>query len=301
MITLIQGDKKRFDIQGQSIKAIQFDSTNVRTSGSTAVCNDFGAVDVSIVLYQGGKETTIASGSLQPLAMASGFQNSSWIQSFGLSPVPLLAGGTGSSFQTGMINFGGTINLRGNDKMTVEVRCNSGFLPNSTSNVNASTLVVAGVEGIGLQWVTPKIQYQTIGNNESNFRQNIGDNCTSLHYVNIAESSNLSAVQPISNLRIFSDRYNVNDSLTNLLSKRTQQFQSLSESNSRCSNFQLINQEVDDCRVELDLVPAQVTTGENYVVWSTFDTGEKQVQRAKRSKAKHTAKAMRKLRRNPRG
>jgi hypothetical protein len=300
MITLIQGDKKRFDIQGQSIKAIQFDSTNVRTSGTAALCNDFGAVDVSIVLYQGGKETTIASGSLQPLAMASGFQNASWIQSFGLSATALLAGSTGSSFQSGMINFGGTINLRGNDKLTVEVRCNTGFLP-ANSNTSTSNLVVAGVEGIGLQWVTPKIQYQTIGNGESNFRQNIGDNCTSLHYVNIAEVSNLTAVQPISNLRIFSDRYNVNDSLTNLLSKRTQQFQTMGEASLRCSNFQLINQEVDDCRVELDLVSAQVTTGENYVVWSTFDTGEKQVQRAKRSKAKHTAKAMRKLRRNPRG
>lgn len=300
MISLIQGDKKRFDIQGQSIKGIQFDGLLKRSSGSAVTFLNYGAVDITIVLYQNGKETTVASGALKPLAMASGFGTGTFRYASGTDAIPLLSGSTGTSFQPCFLDFGGVINLRGNDKLTVECRVNTGFCPANT-NLSATSIVASAVEGIGLQWVTPKIQYQTIGNGESSFRQNIGDNCTSVHFINTGETSNLTAVQPLSNVRIFSDRYNTNDSLTNLLSKRAFSFQYDSVAEMYNGSFELVSEEVDDCRVELDLASAQVTSGHNFVVWSTFDTGENQVKRAKISRAKHQAKAMRKLRRNPRG
>lgn len=302
MITLVQGEKKRFDIQGQSIEGIQFDTicTKVDT-GALPYCN-LGAVDVSIVLYQGGSETTICSGSLLPLVMASGFKTTQFSCANSTSGLTILggSGATLSSLQPTSIDFGGVINLRGSDKMTVEVRCNTGFVSaTATKRQNTSSnMTISALEGIGLQWVTPKIQYQTIGNGESNFRQNIGDNCTSIHFINTNITSTSSVNQPISNLRLFSDRFNVNDSNNQLLSKRSSQFATVGAVANRFSSFEVLDREVDDCRVELDLVPANVLTGENYVVWRTFETGTSQVKRAKSSRAKHQAKSMRKITRN---
>lgn len=299
MITLIQNEKKRFDIAGQSIKGIQFDAFVQKTaSGGSAYC-DLGAVDVSCVLYQGGKETTIFSGSLKPLAMASTFLTSSWPYANGTASIVLSTGATATSLQPVSIDFGGVINLKEGDKMTVEARVNTGFV-GTNQNASTSNLTVSALEGIGLQWVTPKIQYQTIGQGESNFRQNIGDNCTSIHYVNTDTTSDVTSAQPISNLRLFSDRYNVNDSNSQLLSKKYLQFNG-AYLVARFNNYQILTQEVDDCRLELDLVPANVSTGQNYIVWRTFETSEKQVTKAKKSRSKHVAKALGKLRTGRRG
>tara|TARA_B110000902_G_scaffold57447_1_gene67210 strand:- start:247 stop:1149 length:903 start_codon:yes stop_codon:yes gene_type:complete len=299
MITLIQGEKKRFDIQGQSIKGLQFDTISIKSTSAADAFANLGAVDVSIVLYQGGTETTLCSGSLLPLVMASGFKNGHFLSAQGVAGLTTLVPTAGSmaTLQPTSIDFGGVINLRGNDKMTVEVRCNTGFCT-ANQNAGSSNMTVSAVEGIGLQWVTPKIQYQTIGNGESNFRQNIGDNVVSIHYINTSITTDTATAQPITNIRLFSDRYNVNDSNNQLISKRGAQFETTGDSGLRKSSFEILDREVDDCRVELDLNPNNVATGVNYVVWRTFSTGLGQVKRAKKSRSKHQAKAMGKVSRN---
>jgi hypothetical protein len=293
MLQINKGEKKRFDIVGQSIKAISFDSYMIANAVNKAPSGaKLSSVDVTAILHQGGRETTLFSGSLLPLHMESNFTNNSFGTSYSYTDLVLkTASVKGERIYAASVNLGGVINLSGSDKISVEVRTHSDVFSPGDSDEGASYMNVSAVEGIGLQYVTPTIKTVTIGSGEGNFRHTIGDNCTGLTLVHTGGDSTTTPIYK--SVRIYSDRYDLNDDYYNLVANRTRQMPGLSQD--RGNTFCILAQEVDKARIELDLESDNVEASENYVVYRQYETGRKLVSRASAKKQKHTRKAIAKV------
>lgn len=300
------GEKKRIELQGVDVKGIAFNaSITASSTGATGVAAgvgiDWDKVSVQATLYQNKKETTLFSGQLLPLLMESSFLESEWN---GVSSTTgtkkdhvMVAGATGVKnhrLMTGGIDFGGIINLRDDDKILLEVRVSSDAFA-STVDTSLSHLDVDSIEGIGLQYSTPVIHLISIGNGEGNFRHQLGDNTTSVMFLNTDKSGVLKADSVVSAYRLYSDRFDINDDYFQLLNKRVSTFVSYEEANDRSQSFMIFSGEVDKCRLELDLQAANVNVSKNYVAYRTFNTGRAIVSKARRREEKHVAHRIKKI------
>ena len=242
----------------------------------------------------GRKETTLFSGSLAPLCAESNFQNETFGAGGGYNIIKAKAASVkGEHLYYNSVDFGGTINLSGRDKITVEVRLHSDIFANGTyTDATNSYMSVDAVEGIGLQYVTPSIKVITIGAGEGSFRHTLGDNVTGISLLHMGTNTIASPVWQ--SVRLYSDRYDVNDDYNTLLGNRKRQMPG-STSDSRGQCFNILSREVDKCRVELDLNPTQVSASENVIVYRQYETGRKLVAKASAKKQKHTRKAIAKV------
>lgn len=247
---------------------------------------DLDKVHVNCLLFQDGKEITIFSGQLQPLAMESAFFDSEWDNCNPFFKTVYSKGANGF-LQIASVDLGGIINLRDDDKIVLEVRVQGDAIKGFD---NSSYLDCDVVEGIGLQYTTPQITSQAVGNGESKYQHSVGDNTTAVTFINSDINSVDESTSPIVTARLYSDRYDVNDDWSDLVQKRVKQLTTNAQQDTRGASFSILNSPVDKCRVEFDLNPSQVNTSENYVIYRTFSTCATLVGKAKRRASKHMAK-----------
>jgi len=304
MSLLVQiGEKKSLSFQSADIRGVDLVSYNTYgTSTGTGDSNvegiDWNRVYVNITLNQDGRSTTICATTVKPLAQHLNYMSSGWDYCSNGQTAYTISGSGGSAgdilIANARLDFGSVINLRGDDSLVVEVRVQNDCI--NTNYTTASYVEVDVMEGVGLQYTTPQFHTFAINGGESKFSHSIGDNCTAISLQNIDSSpTNMYSVSPWQNARVFSDRYNVNDDWGQLWSKRTAFFQTDAEATERHQSFVLSTETTDNTQVQLDLFPANNTTNENYLCYSTFFTNKKLVSKASSRAEKHAKKSVEKV------
>ena len=292
------GEKKSLTFASTDVRGISLVSYWSRASenGGTGDSNvegiDWSRVYINVVLNQGGKSTQICATTVKPLAQHLNFLNQSWLFCANGQGGQPYDQNTGTSIGDAMLDFGSVINLRGDDSLVCEIRVQSDAV---SSAVNPSTAYVEAdvIEGVGLQYITPKFETFAINGGESKFSHSLGANVTAVTLQNIASRPQISfETSPWQNARLFSDRYNVNDDWGQLWSRRNQYFDG---DFYRYQSFVLSLETTDDTQVQLDLFPSNNTTNENYLCYTSYETCEKLVVEASRRSKKHEAKAIRKI------
>ena len=294
------GEKKSLTFSSTDVRGVNLTSYNVGVNGPggggtgdpNVVGIDWSRVYINVVLNQNGKSTQICATSVKPLAQHLNFLNSTFDYSANaqaqgryteLEPP--------TSIAQALLDFGSVINLRGDDSLVVELRVQSDAVSEQfslTSYVEADV-----IDGVGLQYVTPKFETFAINGGESKFSHSLGENVSAVTLQNIATRPTTSfSFTPWQNARLFSDRYNVNDDWGQLWSKRNSLFEVRTE---RYQSFVLSLETTDDTQVQLDLFPLNNRTNENYLCYSSFDVCKTLVGEASRRAKKHEAKTIRKI------
>lgn len=305
-VQLKSGEKKRMELSGIDVTGFTFNAYAVGTTANSAIVQgdvNIDEVTVSATLYQNGQETTLFSGQLLPLVLESSFAESEWSNADYLgttTPHTLLAHASGVKpieLHTFGIDLGGIINLRGKDKILLEVRVNNNAF-SGKADTSLSYFDIDTIEGIGLQYTIPTIHQISVGNGESTFRHAMGENVTGITFINTDKSGVTEANKVINNVRLFSDRFDINDDYFALLNKRVAQLPTRAQSDARHQSFLLFGGECDKARIEFDFNASNVNTSKNYVVYRSYQTGRTMITKAQMRAEKHHSKRMMKVAKN---
>jgi hypothetical protein len=293
------GEKKSLTFKSTDIRGVDLVSYNVqdntgegRGQGDPNVEGiDWSRVYINITLNQGGHSHTIAATSVKPLAQHLNYLSNEFRYCANEQMVSDYDGDTKIGGAT--LDFGGVINLRGEDSLVVEIRVQSDCV-NTNWSTTASYIEMDGLEGVGLQYTTPIFKTFAINGGESKFSHSIGENTTAVSIQNISSSpSTDKAYSPWQNARLFSDRFNTNDDWGQLWSKRVSLFESAQDT--RYQSFVISLETTDDTQIQLDLFPLNNQTNENYVCYSQFLTNATIVRDASRRAKKHAEKSIQKI------
>ena len=291
------GEKKSLtfsstDVRGITLNSYNFQGTSTGGGDPNIYTIDWSKVYINITLRQNGVSKTICATAVKPLAQHLNYFNGTWDSCANAQNAATLSlDQNGNRIQGCPLDFGCVINLRGDDSLVVEVRLQSDCISN---NVSGTSYVEADViEGVGLQYSTPRFSTFAINGGESKFSHSIGDNACLVSLQNIASQPSETADQsPWQNARLFSDRYNVNDDIGQLATKRVSMFPTEVYRN---QSFVLSAETTDSTQVQLDLFPTNNRTNENYLCYTTYDTDAKLVATAERRAKKHAKKSIEKV------
>lgn len=244
------GASDRHELRGLAIIGFIINAYLVHATVNTAfvltsnVC-DFVQVSVSAELKRGGRTITVFNDALYPLAYESGFKTGSIyeIQEANHTPVVLVVQ-TAALFHTivmsAAIKLHDVICLTGSDELVFEVQPNSGALLATVSSAN-SWIEWDVIEGIGNGVSVPIIQTQSVRAAETKSPFPCGDNVISAAFINKDKVGVTSAVQVLETANMSSDKLNIADSYTELLSKRARQFETTANHQARNQSFILFD------------------------------------------------------------
>ncbi len=277
------GEKTRIDLTSKNISKLMFVAHAKAASGlsSSTSLIDWEKINVTGILKQANREYNIFNGNLFTLLKESAIFSNDWAQIS--TPLTLVSGV--SAIQYGFIDFGGILNLDNDDKLSVDIRTNDDIW--AASATGDSYLEFSEIEDIGLQYVLPKINVLAVKAAETVFAETLGDNVTSIVFINDDKTGVLTADKIIDSVQIKSDRYNANKNYTDLLVERIDKYPSLTAANARAQSFSLVKDELDKCSIELNLVSGSVTSGNNYVVYRNFEAPAQTVAKASVKAQRH--------------
>jgi len=275
------------------------------TAATALAATDFlpSGLNITVTHYTGTKSTTILDGNLEPYVMESvlgkaGLQYLTLATSPARTRIITLAQTTGVKEQAIIpmyINFGCTIDLKGNDKL--EVRLQSlGSEYSSNIDTAVSYVYCDLAEGTEEQWAIPQIVQRTVNGTELTNTFDLGDGVSGIAFINTDKTSLLAAANVIANVVINSeDGFQKNATYDELYSERVAM---MPENEHRCmaqsqillrtANRTLLNR----VNMRCTFVSGSVTSGKNFIISRRFVTSPSMVQNYKSSRQARMAKTM---------
>ncbi len=298
-----QGETKTFEFSNVSISGISLDSFIQHTTANTAFVAgdgfDYNNIDVNIQLHRNGRKHEIFHDNVLPALLASNFHKSTFQYLYNKSGNPVgtvtLAAASGvdeTAIVPAKLDFGGVVNLKGSDKITVEVRVGDSVLTNADSST--SYITIDYIPGVGLEWETPVIKVVTVDDSQKKQTHSFGMNVTELTFINLDKTSNLVADQVIDNIDLDSDRLSLDLTDKELHAIRDTEFQAKGVGQERCQCFSLLRGEVDECQIVVDYDTANLNGSKNFWVARSFVHDPIAIKRSEKSYAKHSRYARRK-------
>lgn len=279
IITMLQNETRSISVKNRTISGVNGYATMVHGTANTALQQgyfDMSKVQVKVTLKRGGREFTLAMDNLKVLAFESGFFSSQF-ESFAPSntastPLVLLAPAVGV-FSMGIvpwvIEFGGPINVSGNDELLIEMQTTG--IWNSALNTTTSSFSFGDVETIGVEKYTPYIKSKSISPGDSTAIVDAGSNIMGVAFINFDKTTILSADACINSVQLNSDRVSMSLAYNELLTRRADQFNTAAAAALRSQSFYIAQaEEMDRVRVDLNLTSANITNGNNYIVTRNF-------------------------------
>lgn len=296
---------RNLDIQNESVRGITTSGIMVKavlvnSSGtSTSADVDFSKSIIKVILNRGGRQYVILQSNLKILGLASNLD--------GLLQYAFAGGGFNipsslGSMQSFIIPFGGHINLKGDDFIYVEVQNLAGLF---TSTIAATSFLdVRLIKSVGYEQFIPSITTMVIQANETTRNYDLGDNIIKACLLNYDKTDFTNNV--VSNLTFSSDRLNENYTFMDLVTFKLSRYktQLLGDTNPDLSSringdqcFTLIDfasthggifQQV---QFDINFNSAQVTAGNNYIVYWSYYTTPEILAKAANMEAKHLKKA----------
>ncbi len=246
---------------------------------------DYTAISVKAVLRRGGRDLVLFNESLKNLVSLSEWDSPIWEMMNGLAGPIFLAGSAITSTSTILIpikfDFGGIINVDGDDELTIQVKASEGCF-SSTQAVPANCFIEFDViEGVGLETETPYINSRVIEAGQSNPTFDLGDNVKEILIANYDKTNFLSSTAVLVDMSIDSDKWSRNDSYNEMLTRNQAQFQDVIQSLYRYQSFRIYSgYELDRVKLNLKLNSPNVAASKNYVLWYSFETNDHVVTKA---------------------
>lgn len=273
----------RYTVRNKSIDGFTITPVLVGGGNLSSSYLDLTQLQLKITLRRNGSETVLANTTLQNLAMMSEFFGPLWSFIFPtVTGVSLLAGPTKAMVPL-RIDLGGAINLTGNDELTVEWQLNNTAFFTATNVTAASSFIqLDECETQEIEWITPVMSVSVIEGSQQNVSYNLGENILSVLLLNYDKTTVLDGAAVVNNIQLSSNRVNKNDNYYELLTKQYSYHSTSAEAVTRVQNFCIYSggDEIDNVKLDLNLVTGNVTSSKNFVLTRSFITDNWLVTRA---------------------
>ncbi|TXG99097.1 MAG: hypothetical protein E6R08_02870 [Nevskiaceae bacterium] len=276
------------ELRNRTIRNFSFKVLAKKTAVNTAVTNsevDLEQVTIVGTLHRGGVQHVLFSGALNVLAMESSWDKALWdIVAPGstthIKLVPAAAGVSEVIMLPTEVDLVHPINLSGDDVFVLQVNVTN-RLYDAALDTSGSVIEFDAVEAVGLEYMLPYINQRAIQGGEGRVQLSIGDNVQRVVYLNMDKTNVNEASAPIAQFGVVTDRWSQNDNYHELLAGRVKDFVNITEANKRLQCFEMLSgPEFDKTTMDLTLIPANVTAGNNWIVTRQFTVNPKQVKLA---------------------
>ncbi|HAF28114.1 MAG TPA: hypothetical protein DCG75_03610 [Bacteroidales bacterium] len=304
------GEQRDHDYKNVDLRGFRFNIELVANAFSKTVAQlraafDMSKIDVNIVLTSAkGKRLILMTGDLQTLAMETNFNDNSfdYVHPDSTQAIDLLTGAA-DKYQKILIPvelmLGQAINVRGGASIKLEVNFRQDCVVDAAViNTALATINVSEMTAIGVQWTTPITEVHLIPQNQTEFKLALGDNVTSITFINKDKDSVKTADQVIKDVRFVSDRFNAMKTYYDLLCDRVDSVHHDYDAGHMLRNQSFIlfsGSEMDRAEMTINLEALNVNTGQNYVVVRKYNMYKKVVREGIRRTAKHESKLDEKL------
>lgn len=281
-------------VTNQNVTGLDFSGILVGGTNNNYAAPDFSKCIVSAVLHRNGTQQSIVQGNLEALLKAQYFFDDRFetlTQTTGSAGGDIVvtksASVKGQTLHTLQLNIGGIINLKGSDRLEVELQWTQAAASGSLDGT--SYLTIDTIEGIGLEYFTPQVKTYAVQAGQNEWTRGLGNNVQSVHFLNFDKSDTLTTNNVVEVAQFKSDKLNYSKNTQQLIAERNGQ----SEQNlSRYQSFALYAgaHELDGAAIELRLADSNVTAGNNYIVVRTFKVHKQVVAKARAKSRKHARK-----------
>jgi hypothetical protein len=250
------------------------------------------------VLRRGGQEITLFNETLKNLVLLSHLRNNVY---YALDPF-----GNGFVYQNlasteGILpmrfDFGGCLNLVGDDEFIISWQLNSGFF-NPAVNIDTAQSYISldETETDEIEYITPITYTQVIEANQTNPTYSLGDNVLNIILANYDKPSFLTSEKVVNSLKLTSDKLSKDDSYNEIVTKAISYYPTIAEAGNRYQNWIVYQgvEELDNVQLNLNLQTANVNASKNFVLVRRFITSSWLVTRATMIEANRNAKAEKK-------
>lgn len=289
-----------WNVQGKSLSGINLTAQILKTTTNSAITGSpFNAnlVTVKATLKRGGDTLPICNNKLNYLGADSTlgselFKVFSIDQATGGVVTVAAAMSVSAVLQVDyMIDFGGIINLKGNDVLVIEVNVPNAVLDSSVYTLASCNVSYDIIEAIGQEGAygqgTPTMEVYVIQASSSQEQLGLGNGIHRVGIYNLDKLSYTDANAVWLNAVLTSDKYSRNDTQRELVAKSLWRPQ-LAAADREFQNFTLFDGMVlNDCALNLSLNGANVTANNNFVVYRRFVGSQLIVDRYMASVNKH--------------
>jgi hypothetical protein len=275
------GELRTLEVINRTVRGVLLKAYCVSSAvnvDNSATPMDLSKVNFSAKIVGRGNDIKIAQDKLQPLAMFSAFTEASFLDAkIGTAPTVLLAHGAaakGTYMMVVKVDFGGPINLKGNEKLIVDIEVVAGAFA-SGIDTSVSYIQADEIETYGLEILTPSIVSKSVANGESANSYSFGDHVNDICFINIDKTDVLAASQVIASYSLVAKKLNVSENAVALHAKRYSLFKNKTDADARCMSFMIGNYEtaLDDVRFDVQFNQSNVASGKNFVLcrkWLAF-------------------------------
>jgi len=299
-----EAETRTLTLKNSSVSGVSMKFFSRHTTANTAFSGeqvDLSKVNCKVTLRREGKpQHIIYSDQVKPWVLSSGYYNGQIENVVDSSFTVLKAAASGVDEEIinyFTLNFGGVVNLKGEDSLNVEFHFISGASASTVSN-SESFMEFDPIEAIGYEIGTPEISTHSIAASQSREQIELGNDVTGVCFVNYDKTGNLEASSPITSVTLSSDRLNLHDNYYELLAKRSEKFQSDAVADKRDMNFYLyegLGEEIDTARLDLNMVSGNVNAGKCFIVCYRLHVTPETLSKASAMSDKHESEDIAKV------
>lgn len=234
--TIIGNTADNFEVSNKSVRRLALDvvaTTTATPSSSNFI--DLSQIQIVMEIQQAGRREVMFSGPLSFLGRFCSYFNggfSSWATPYNAYQTVA----TNKQLVSLCIDLGHTINLLGNDKITVRINQQNGWCGSAVTA--ASTYInYEWRDSIGIQEYIPVFDIKLGITNAGQDTFSPGDNVIQYGYVSSLVTGPTDANSQFTYITLNSNNYKQDDTLYTLINRRQQQFESYAEAPLRYHTF----------------------------------------------------------------
>jgi len=225
---------------------------------------DLTKMIVRAILTRGGKETKLFNLNMVELVTISHYYNARFNMLDSGSSIGITTAGRGIfPYRFGL----GTMNLKGADKIELEVELKEGFF---TANVEetSSYLRIEPFKAIGVEYSTPEITAYGLEPNIEQSRLSLGNGISKiLFYAKGSVAVPIDGDQALASIALRCDKINRSEKFVDLVNRRFDEFNVDVNANSRGENIMIHSgQMLNNVELDLDYLPAKITVSKYKVL-----------------------------------
>lgn len=288
-----KGQTDNHKVMGKTIDGLRGYLYLLHTTVNTAfVAGDLNRNDITIkaVLMRDGARHDIVNDGLQNLAAFSMFSRGGFPMWNASGAFISYRDQTAAIKQLAhvpfVIDFGGHINLKGDDYIMLEVRVNNSAFG---ANVDAagSYLYMEERESVGVEVATPSIRAVTIQAAQTIVNHDLGNAIDKILFLNLDKDGYKEDTQVVSSASINSDKYKLDAGWHELFAQRVDEYD-INYLDGKQS-FLLFNEGVNlnNVSVRMNLVGENVVASKNYLMYRSWTFNPRIVKRGLLANEEH--------------
>jgi len=287
-------DTKILTIANQSVDAVIGHVKVVHSAVNTAITRaniDLSAVQIKAVITRNGRKIILFQESLDVLAKESSLMNKNFDFHKPITPnmveyVKQTASENHVVLVPFLIDLGGVVNIKRGDRLEITCVVRAALLA-STYSSSLSYVKYDVRQAVGKEEETPIIKVISIPADENNIKEDLGNDVTSVVFLNMDSIVIADSGRIIENIDLSSDKLNEQMTYEDLLVSRYEDFESGQNVDEQAQTFLLAAGDLNKVQIRGTLVGANVNSGQNYLVVRSTQSSPAQRKLAKLQTVRH--------------